>query len=69
MPASLVRKGAHFHCKGTLTGAATDRLGRLRITDSGVLFIDEIGKPGFDEQAMILRAIEDKRMLPVGVDK
>jgi transcriptional regulatory protein RtcR len=34
-----------------------------------VLFMDEIGELGPDEQAMILRAIEDKRFLPVGADK
>ncbi|MDO9489313.1 MAG: sigma 54-interacting transcriptional regulator, partial [Sphingomonadaceae bacterium] len=33
------------------------------------LFLDEIGELGADEQAMILRAIEDKRFLPVGADK
>ncbi|WP_204268441.1 sigma 54-interacting transcriptional regulator, partial [Escherichia coli] len=31
--------------------------------------LDEIGELGLDEQAMILRAIEDKRFLPVGSDK
>ncbi|MFT3975723.1 MAG: sigma 54-interacting transcriptional regulator [Sphingomonas bacterium] len=34
-----------------------------------MLFLDEIGELGLDEQAMILRAIEDKRFLPVGADK
>jgi len=34
-----------------------------------MLFLDEIGELGLDEQAMILRAIEDKRFLPVGSDK
>jgi transcriptional regulatory protein RtcR len=33
-----------------------------------MLFLDEIGELGLDEQAMILRAIEDKRFLPVGAD-
>ncbi|MEH3160063.1 MAG: sigma 54-interacting transcriptional regulator [Sphingomonas taxi] len=37
--------------------------------DTGVLFLDEIGELGLDEQAMILRAIEDKRFLPVGADR
>jgi transcriptional regulatory protein RtcR len=41
----------------------------LRAADKGVLFLDEIGELGLDEQAMILRAIEDKRFLPVGSDK
>lgn len=57
------------HRKGAFTGAAADRPGLLRSADKGMLFLDEIGELGLDEQAMILRAIEDKRFLPVGADK
>ena len=57
------------HVKGAFTGAQTDRAGLLRSAHGGVLFLDEIGELGIDEQAMILRAIEDKRFLPVGADK
>ena len=56
------------HKKGAFTGAAADRPGLLRAADKGMLFLDEIGELGLDEQAMILRAIEDKRFLPVGSD-
>jgi transcriptional regulatory protein RtcR len=41
----------------------------LRKADGGVLFLDEIGELGSDEQAMLLRAIEDKAFYPVGSDK
>jgi len=57
------------HKKGSFTGATADRPGLLRAADTGVLFLDEIGELGLDEQAMILRAIEEKRFLPVGSDK
>jgi transcriptional regulatory protein RtcR len=57
------------HRKGAFTGATADRAGLLRSADRGVLFLDEIGELGLDEQAMILRAIEDKCFLPVGSDK
>ena len=56
------------HRKGAFTGAAADRPGLLRTADGGMLLLDEIGELGLDEQAMILRAIEDKRFLPVGAD-
>jgi transcriptional regulatory protein RtcR len=56
------------HIKGAFTGAASDRPGLLRSADKGVLFLDEIGELGLDEQAMLLKAIEDKRFLPVGGD-
>ena len=57
------------HIRGAFTGAQTDRAGLLRAADGGLLFMDEIGELGLDEQAMILRAIEEKRFLPVGADK
>jgi len=56
------------HRKGAFTGAVAERPGLLRAADKGMLFLDEIGELGPDEQAMILRAIEDKRFLPVGAD-
>jgi transcriptional regulatory protein RtcR len=56
------------HKRGSFTGAANDRPGLLRTANKGVLFLDEIGELGLDEQAMLLKAIEDKRFLPVGSD-
>ncbi|WP_425619389.1 RNA repair transcriptional activator RtcR [Anatilimnocola sp. NA78] len=57
------------HVKGAYTGATGARAGLLKSADGGVVFLDEIGDLGCDEQAMLLRAIEDKRFLPVGADK
>ncbi|WP_404363749.1 RNA repair transcriptional activator RtcR [Corallococcus coralloides] len=57
------------HVKGAFTGAVGDRPGLMRQANGGVLFLDEIGELGSDEQAMLLRALEDKRFLPVGADK
>lgn len=57
------------HVKGAYTGAAGDRAGLLRSAHRGLLFLDEIGELGLDEQAMLLRALEEKRFLPVGSDK
>jgi transcriptional regulatory protein RtcR len=57
------------HKKGAFTGAGADRPGLLRAADKGILFLDEIGELGLDEQAMILRAIEEKKFLPVGADR
>lgn len=56
------------HIKGAFTGAASDRAGLLRTADKGLLFLDEIGELGLDEQAMLLKAVEEKRFLPVGGD-
>jgi transcriptional regulatory protein RtcR len=56
------------HTKGAFTGALKDRPG-LRTADGGVLFLDEIGELGLDEQAMLVRALEEKAFLPLGSDR
>ena len=57
------------HTKGAFTGALKDRAGLLRTADGGLLFLDEIGELGLDEQAMLLRAVEEKTFLPLGSDR
>ncbi|HEY0142632.1 MAG TPA: RNA repair transcriptional activator RtcR [Thermoanaerobaculia bacterium] len=57
------------HVKGSFTGALRDRPGLLRAANKGVLFLDEIGELGLDEQAMLLRAVEEKTFLPLGGDR
>ncbi|MGO4570340.1 RNA repair transcriptional activator RtcR [Microvirga sp. 2TAF3] len=57
------------HVKGAFTGAQSARGGLMKSADKGILFLDEIGELGPDEQAMCLRTIEEKRFLPVGADE
>jgi transcriptional regulatory protein RtcR len=57
------------HVKGSFTGAVRDRAGHLRSANGGVLFLDEIGCLGSDEQAMLLRALEEKLFFPLGGDR
>lgn len=57
------------HVKGAYTGAGSDRAGLLKSAHQGLLFLDEIGELGLDEQAMLLRALEERRFLPVGSDR
>jgi transcriptional regulatory protein RtcR len=57
------------HVKGAFTGAQSDRAGLLRKAHDGIVFLDEIGELGRDEQAMLLKAIEEKRFFPLGSDK
>jgi transcriptional regulatory protein RtcR len=40
----------------------------LRAADKGVLFLDKVGELGLDEQAMLLRTLEEKTFLPLGSD-
>ncbi|WP_084720277.1 RNA repair transcriptional activator RtcR [Vibrio neptunius] len=56
------------HTKGAFTGAQKSRDGFLLTANDGVLFLDEIGELGLEEQAMLLHAIENKTFHPVGSD-
>ncbi len=57
------------HRRGAFTGAVGERAGLLVQADGGLLFLDEIGELGADEQAMLLRALEEGRFLPLGADR
>lgn len=56
------------HTRGAFTGAQQARKGLLAKADGGLLFLDEIGELGLDEQAMLLHAIEEKSYYAVGSD-
>jgi transcriptional regulatory protein RtcR len=57
------------HKKGAFTGAQANRDGLLKKANRGLLFLDEIGDLGLDEQAMLLHALEDKIFTPLGSDE
>lgn len=57
------------HKKGSFTGASADRVGALKEADGGVLFLDEIGELGLEEQAFLLKALEQGTFCPLGSDK
>lgn len=57
------------HVQGAFTGAVRPRKGFLQAADGGLLFLDEIGELGLDEQTMLLRAIEEKVFVPMGADE
>jgi transcriptional regulator with PAS, ATPase and Fis domain len=54
------------HKAGSFTGAARDNLGFLVSAGAGIAFLDEIGELPLNQQAKLLRAIQDRKVLPVG---
>lgn len=52
--------------KGAYTGATTDRKGYFQAANTGTLFLDEIGEASQEVQAMLLRALENHEVVPVG---
>ena len=66
IPQNLVESELFGHRKGSFSGAERDRPGLLRTSDGGTLFLDEIGDLPLTAQAALLRAIQEKEVLPVG---
>jgi two-component system nitrogen regulation response regulator GlnG len=57
------------HARGAFTDAKGSRAGAFAEADGGTLFLDEIGETSPEVQAKLLRALEEKAILPVGADK
>ena len=66
VPRELFESELFGHKRGSFTGAHDDRQGLFREADSGTLFIDELAELPSESQAKLLRAIETKRIRPVG---
>jgi len=69
IPGSLLESELFGHVRGAFTGAISDKLGKWTLADEGTLFLDEIGDLSLEHQAKILRALEDKQIVPVGAVK
>ena len=63
---SLLESELFGHKKGSFTGAIDEKIGLFKVADGGTLFLDEIGDLPLNMQVKILRAIEDKKFIPVG---
>jgi transcriptional regulator with AAA-type ATPase domain len=64
--ANLFESELFGHVRGAFTGAGRSRLGAFREAAGGVLFLDEVGDLAPDLQVKLLRAIEEKRVRPIG---
>ncbi len=66
---SLIESELFGHKKGSFTGAVDEKVGLFKVADGGTLFLDEIGDLPLNMQVKLLRAIEDKKFIPVGGTK
>ncbi len=66
VPRELFESELFGHKRGAFTGATNDRLGLFREADGGTLFIDELAELPIDSQAKLLRALETRKIRPVG---
>lgn len=54
------------HKKGAFTGADNDKVGAFQAANGGTLFLDEVGNLSYDVQVQLLRALQERRVRPVG---
>ena len=66
---SLFESELFGHAKGAFTGAAGERIGRLKAADKSTLFLDEIGNLPLHLQPKLLTALEQREVVPVGSNK
>ena len=66
IPDDLMESELFGHVKGSFTGAVADKPGLFTKASGGTLFLDEIGELGLGLQVKILRALQERRVKPVG---
>ncbi len=66
---SLFESELFGHAKGAFTGAAGERIGRLKAADRSTLFLDEVGNLPLHLQPKLLTALEQRQVVPVGSNR
>jgi len=69
IPQHLVESELFGYEKGAFTGAIEKHIGKVKVADKGILFLDEIGEMPFDAQSKLLRVLQEEHFYPVGSTK
>ena len=69
LPANLIEGELFGHKRGAFSGATEDRPGLIRAADGGTLLLDEIGELPASAQAVLLRVLEAREVMPVGATR
>ncbi len=66
IPRELASSEFFGHLKGSFTGAINDKTGHFEAANGGTLFLDEIGNLTYELQVQLLRALQERKIKPVG---
>lgn len=66
VPTDLLESTLFGHMKGAFTSAVASKKGLFEAADGGTLFLDEIGTMPMETQAKVLRALQERRFMPLG---
>ena len=66
IPKELASSEFFGHIKGSFTGAVSNKTGHFEAANGGTLFLDEIGNLGYELQVQLLRALQERKVKPVG---
>lgn len=69
IPKELAASEFFGHVKGAFTGALTDKTGAFVAANGGTIFLDEIGNLSYEVQIQLLRALQERKIRPVGSTK
>ena len=69
IPKELAASEFFGHVKGAFTGALTDKTGAFAEANGGTIFLDEIGNLSYEVQIQLLRALQERKIRPVGSNK
>jgi len=69
IPKEIASSEFFGHIKGSFTGAVNDKVGHFEAANGGTLFLDEIGNLSYELQVQLLRALQERKIKPVGSNK
>ena len=69
IPKELAASEFFGHVKGAFTGALNDKTGAFVEANGGTIFLDEIGNLSYEVQIQLLRALQERKIRPIGSNK
>ena len=69
IPKEIAASEFFGHVKGSFTGAINDKKGHFEAAHKGTLFLDEVGNLSYENQVQLLRALQERKIKPVGSNK